>query len=152
MRKLLATAVLILIAASVSVAGCLCQHAGPHETTRDGANIFEYKVEKTPLRYVKGLVLLAHSGPADKALVEIFTHPEYLLDPTDFSKPRPKQLREAACITAKDGRFCFEGLEPGVYEIRVSLAQGINISHVYVEFDPHSSRKDDLVINLSMAT
>lgn len=59
----------------------------------------------------------------ENILVEIYDRPEVALDPsinTGLSgKKEIKQRKLASCRTSKDGVFCFNGIKPGKYEIRL---------------------------------
>ena len=81
--------------------------------------------------------------PLAGALVEVFTHPEYLLSNDSYSRGKPEQRRVAACMTGTDGKFCFRGLPAGKYELRSSSNDryGWNASQVYVVVD-HEEGKD----------
>ena len=101
---------------------------------------------------VQSCVLTAK--PLEGALVEVFTHPEYLLIETPIDKRgRPNQRRVAACRTGADGKFCFAGLPAGKYELRSSsedTATGWNASQVYVILNPRSRRKKELIVEMTL--
>jgi len=54
-------------------------------------------------------------------LVEVYDQPDILLlDWKERSARISEQHRIAACVTGKDGRFCFRKIPPGKYELRCS--------------------------------
>jgi hypothetical protein len=66
-------------------------------------------------------------------LVEVFDHPDYLLlSYPERQKQKKDQRRIAACVGGSDGRFCFESLQPGKYELRFSKDGGWKHTQVYV--------------------
>ena len=111
-------------------------------------------VEKKPYRHLRGTVLRPNGKPFEGALVEVFTHPEYLLIEKPIAKRgRPNQRRVAVCRTGADGKFCFVGLPAGKYELRSSSADsatGWNASQVYVILSPRSRRKKELSVEMSL--
>jgi hypothetical protein len=89
---------------------------------------------------VRGVVLIG-DDPASDVLIEIFNEPDYLL----FGYPKHQELQKrqrriAACKTGDDGRFCFPNVSKGKYEIRASIDSGFDVTHVWVQIDPQSSR------------
>src|SRR5271163_1400218 len=133
------------------LANCGCHNASADETTRSGGNIFIVEVEKAPRRTIAGTVSIGgDSGPLENALVEIFDNPNYLLDESNGHK-NPKQKRIAACVTGKDGKFCFS-LPDGKYELRASLSVGINVTHIYVVVDLRKGKYLPLHVQLTLGT
>lgn len=143
----------ILSGASLAFADCHCKHAGRHETTRWGGNEAVLIVEEAPQRLIRGTVTFNHPDePQEDALVEIFTHGEYLLKEGPPDPNAAPQKRIAACVTGPDGKFCFAGLNAGVYELRSSIGSGINVTHVYVKVDPKSKVSKELVVTNTVGT
>ena len=66
-------------------------------------------------------------------LVEVFDQPEHLLlsYPENVEKKKV-QRRLAACVTGKDGMFCFSKLRAGKYDLLFSKDSGWKHTHVYV--------------------
>jgi hypothetical protein len=78
--------------------------------------------------------------PLDGILVEVFDNPEALLEVgADLMSLERKQKRVAACKTGNDGRFSFDFIPPGKYEVRYS-AQGFETKPVFITLKPFSKR------------
>ena len=110
--------------------------------------------ERKPFRELRGTVMRPDGTPLPKALVEVFTNPEYLLDDRVLDKRgASNQRRVAACITGADGKFYFSGLSAGRYEIRSSsddTGTGWNASQVYVILNRKSRSKRQLTIKMTL--
>jgi protocatechuate 3,4-dioxygenase beta subunit len=134
---------------------CGCVPASENEATRWGGNEDIVVKEEKVYRQLNGAVTFQDEEPASGALVEVYTHPEYLLmSYAEREKEKKKQRRVAACITGEDGKFCFGSIEGGKYELRVSQGSGMNVTHIYVEVDPYSgvSTEDELTAVLKPGT
>ena len=91
--------------------------------------------------------------PLSDVLVEIFDKPDHLLASyPQNEKLKREQRRIAACKTGADGRFCFQNIPKGKYEIRASVDSGWNVTHVWVLIDPHGrqAKKEDLRLSMSL--
>lgn len=155
-------AVLVLISTSALHAGgrgCRCSRSD--ESTRRGGNEWVVIAQRRAYREMSGKVASPDGGGMGGALVEVFDRPEYLLcewepgKPNDCTtEPPAKQRRLAACVTGDDGRFCFENLAPGRYELRVSYGSGWNVTHVYVVVDPkgRASSSRYITVGLTLGT
>jgi protocatechuate 3,4-dioxygenase beta subunit len=64
-----------------------------------------------------GQIATGNGEPIEDMTIEVYDHPEAR---TDSSKSKVKQKLVASCKTDKNGMFCFGGIKPGKYEIRVS--------------------------------
>ena len=144
-----------LIAAPIRASKCNCQPAT--ETTRSGAN--EWVVYKEPLVHKKaeGVVELPAPDVQQDLLVEIFDRPDYLMcewranNPSKCSTTPPQdQRRLAACKTGKHGKFCFDNIPAGNYELRISKGPSWSITHVYLVIDPKDSKSSSTPIQVSM--
>ena len=110
-------------------------------------------VEHTPYKRLSGTIETPDGSPVDGALVEIFTHPEYLLkDDPNGKQDRPEQRRIAICLTKADGKFCFPRLAPGTYELRTSLNAGWDVTHLHVTVNPRSGKTEGLQIRMHLGT
>jgi hypothetical protein len=112
------------------------------------------KEDKT-YRYLSGTIKFPNDEIASDALVEVYTHPEYLLlKYPESEEKKKKQRRIAACVTGEDGKFCFGFIEAGKYELRVSQGSGFNVTHIYVEVDPsgRESTEAGIEVELSLGT
>src|SRR5687767_981511 len=116
--KLLAAVFLMLAGLSVTTGspGCGCRKPEPNETTHWVGNLETVFRKRRVYRAMRGVVVKPNGEPLGDALVEVFTHPEYLLkDVSARRQGRDRQRRVAACKTNADGRFCFTKLPPGRY-------------------------------------
>jgi protocatechuate 3,4-dioxygenase beta subunit len=110
-------------------------------------------VEKLSFKQLRGIVMEQNGSPFKGALVEVFTHPEYLLsDLPNAHKEQPEQRRVTACLTASDGKFCFRHLPPGTYELRSSISSGWNVTHVHVTVDPKKGKAEKIVVTMHLGT
>jgi hypothetical protein len=130
---------------------CKCHHPEKNDTTRQGANQFVIYVEKKPYRGLEGTVQMYDDRTIENALVEVFDHPDYLLDENSLGN-HPDQKRLAACRTAADGKFCFRTLPSGKYELRSSLDGGWNITHIYVVVDKKAGQTKKIEVVMSLGT
>lgn len=128
---------------------CKCHHPEKGDTTRQGANQFVIYVEKESYRQLEGTVETNYDRAIENALVEVFDHPDYLLDENPL-KNHPDQKRLAACRTAVDGKFCFRALPSGKYELRSSLDGGWNTTHIYVVVDKRSHQTKKIKVVMSV--
>ena len=110
-------------------------------------------IEQTPYKYLRGTIESSDGRPVDGALVEIFTHPEYLLkDLPNGRQDRPEQRRVAACRTKANGKFCFRGLLAGTYELRSSIDTGWDVTHLHVSVDPEKGKSGDVQVIMHVGT
>src|ERR1051326_1430459 len=158
MKKLVLLLILISsVAAPSSGKGCGCASA-TGETTRWGGNETILIKPRGTFEFVGGKVLMGDE-PMDDALVEVFDKPDYLLcdwtaedgNPNKCSNDPPAdQRRIAACVTGKDGKFCFDNIPSGKYELRVSKDIGWDVSHYVIVVKPESrwSKRGGLIIDM----
>src|SRR5580700_10324178 len=105
LRPWLAVTLFSISVTSAVLGDCQCSRPQKGETTHWGGNMSVVVAYEKPYRQVHGVVRLkSDEGPPMKgALIEIFTHPEYLLrDSSNGNKDKPKQRRIAACRTGAD--------------------------------------------------
>lgn len=153
MRTVLSVVVLASISAPAFSSDCKCARAGEHETTRWGGNEMIVVIEQSPYKHLRGTIEAHDGSPIDGALVEIFTHPEYLLkDRPNGRQNRPEQRRLTACRTKADGKFCFTRLAPGTYELRSSFDAGWDVTHLHVTVDPKNGKTEDLQVKMHLGT
>jgi hypothetical protein len=155
MKMLLTIAFVVGLITSHTQGQCGCVPASDDATTRWGGNESVLVKEEKVFRRISGTVTFQDNDPASGALVEVYTHPEYLLlNYHESKKNKKEQRRVAACITGKDGKFGFGFIEGGKYEVRVSQGSGINVTRIYVEVDPYGkeSTEEELAAPLTLGT
>ena len=144
---------LFICLASAMAAKCKCKVADPKETTIWGGNQYVVLINEKPYRSIHGMVKLgADEEPTEKALVEIFTNPEHLLDESFRPENGENQKRVRACITGADGKFCFDHLPAGKYELRVSISRGWDVTSEYVVVDPTQGQGGEIEVRLHIGT
>jgi hypothetical protein len=128
--------ILLLNGSSFPQSDCTCKKAGVDEITY-GSTVL-WPLEEQRVKMIHGQVFIAGSTPilaVDDALVEVFTYPESVAGLKLWSAERErKQKRVAACKTGENGEFCFTGLRPGRYELRVSK-QGLSVASGVIVLD-----------------
>jgi hypothetical protein len=130
-----------------------CHRPEKGETTHWGGNQVVVLVEEKSHRKIEGTIEMPGGRRVEHALVEIFDHPEYLMDQSSsFQGDRPEQKRLAACRTAADGKFCFRDLPSGKYELRSSIDSGWNVTHVYVVLDKKAGEGKALRVLMELGT
>jgi len=132
-----AIAILFLCSNSLPQDGCPCKSAAADEITHGSSVLWSRDVQT--VNKIQGQVFLAGStpvSPIDEALVEVFTYPKSVRGLAVGAAERyKKQKRVAVCKTNEDGEFCFLGIRPGVYELRVSK-EGLTVSSGTVILNP----------------
>ena len=121
-------AVLFAIVPGMSALG-QCKLASA-ENTKWGGNTNVVLQESKPMRSIRGIVRDPMDKPLTAALVEVYDHPEIVLQ--DSSPERTGQKRIAACVTSEGGSFAFD-VPPGYYELRVSKSSEWNATSVLVQ-------------------
>ena len=136
MGKVVLSIIIVAISAGSSSRLCSCQKALEDDRPHGANEDTEYS-EKT-LKSIKGRVVYYHNDePADDVVVEVYSVAE-----TDKNL-RPREIalrreRRAACVTAKDGSFCFPDLPSGRYVLRAgarSSSAGMNEVYMKVTVD-----------------
>ena len=150
MMKQLPIVMLLLSSLGVSYHqnDCPCVAPEPNETTHQGGNEVITVIEKKTYKSVRGVVRNVNGEPMEGVLVELFDKPEWIRK--DHSSSPEDQNRIAACKTGPDGKFCFENIPAGEYELRGSKDSGWNPSHILVKVDPYDPKASDKGIRLQM--
>jgi hypothetical protein len=127
---------LMLTVGSLPARPCSCQKALEHDLPHGANEDIEYS-EKTVKR-IQGRVVYFHdASPADDVVVEVYqiTREDKKLRPREIVLRR---VRRAACVTQKDGSFCFADLPSGRYVVRAgtrSASAGMNEVFLRVNLD-----------------
>ena len=150
MKTLLTLALSTLIPVAVH-ADCKCHKPERDATTRWGGNQSVILRPDEYFREVRGVVEAFVGETMEAALVEVFDKPEYLVSDKPWNE-KPPQNRLRACVTSRDGKFCFKNLPDGVYELRVSRDQGWNVTHVYIVVDGKAGRNKPLHAGMHLGT
>ena len=153
MSKLLLAAIAVaLLVGSSPARRCACQKAGEHDVPHGANETIEY--EETTVKSIKGRVVYSHDkSPADDAVVEVY-------DITPSNKLKTHEIvqqhyRRAACLTSKDGGFCFDDLPPGNYLVRAgtrSAYAGWNEVYIRVKLDLRSRSAGNITLGLQLGT
>jgi hypothetical protein len=102
---------------------CPCNPASETDKTEWGW-MSSLNIEDACGSIIKGVVNNIAHKPMPDVLVEIYDHPEIIAKVSYHDRVRSTTLqhRVAACRTDDRGRFCFDKLPPGKYEMRCSKA------------------------------
>jgi hypothetical protein len=162
MKKLVLLLILISpVVAPSSGKGCKCASA-TGETTRWGGNEIIVVKPGGTYGFISGKVrMMIAEEPMEDALVEVFDKPDYLLcdwtpeagNPNKCSTDPPAdQRRIAACVTGKDGKFCFDNIPSGKYELRVSKATDWDVSRCVIVVRPESrfSKRGGIIVDMHL--
>jgi protocatechuate 3,4-dioxygenase beta subunit len=132
---------------------CKCNRPERGETTHWGGNQVVVFVEEKSYRKIQGTIEMNDGRPLENALVEVFDHPEYLLEQSSsFKKDHPEQRKLAVCRTGADGKFCFRHLRSGKYELRSSIDSGWDVTHVYIVLDKKSGQDKAVHVQMELGT
>jgi carboxypeptidase family protein len=128
---------------------CACRKPKKSDTTRWGGNqTIVVPLEKS-YRELRGTVEMPDGRVLENALVEIFDNAEYLLRE---NRERPQQTRLAACVTGPDGKFGFRHLPAGTYELRSSIGNGWDVTHVHVKVDQRTGVSEKIRMKMYLGT
>lgn len=133
MSKLLLTSLMLaLLAALPQNSGCPCQPASQTDYPHGANELIEYT--GITVKKLQGTVMYADGIPAADVVVELFDYEDKNARPYQVIRGRK---RRAACLTGKDGRFCFSALPTGRYALRIGTrtSAGMNEVHVKVNLD-----------------
>ena len=132
---------------------CACHKPEKGDTTRYGGNMMIIVPLEKSYRELRGTVKLSEGEVLENALVEIFDNADYLIRETNgHLEPAPHQTRLAACVTGPDGKFCFRHLPSGTYELRSSIKNGWNVTHIHVTVDKRSGENEEIAVSMSLGT
>jgi hypothetical protein len=120
MSFILSALVIIASALGLPEDSCRCKNLRVASLSEDTGS---KTVEDYIYKELSGKVhALGDGAPIGGILVEVYDHPEVALDSYGKllkGKVR-KQKKLSSCRTSKEGTFCFSGIKPGKYEIRLT--------------------------------
>ena len=132
MSKLVLAVIIVAISANSSSRPCSCQKALEDDLPHGANEVIEHS-EKT-VKKIKGRVVYFNDEePADDIVVEIYDviDEDKKLTSRDIAIRRE---RRAACVTAKDGSFCFPDLPSGRYVLRAGArSSSAGMNEVYMK-------------------
>ena len=102
---------------------CNCRKPITTRATEGEEETDEARDENRIYKELYGQVADINGKPTAGILVEVYDHPEVVTDESArkrLAAGEIKQRKLASCKTGKEGVFCFEGIEPGKYEVRIS--------------------------------
>jgi protocatechuate 3,4-dioxygenase beta subunit len=115
---------------------CKCGLPQSGETTHYGGNELTATELRGTYTSLHGVVKQIYGQPLSGVLVEVFDHPEWIQQ--KLSKSEIRQRRVAVCKTRRNGKFCFDKIPSGHYELRLSKNKAWNVLHFYVVINPKS--------------
>jgi len=90
-----------------------------------GANeLIEYSAKT--VRRIQGMVLDSNGAPVNEAVVEVYKY-------SGGERTFGSKERQAACLTDRNGSFCFTGLPSGLYLLRIGTRRSEGFNEVYVK-------------------
>ena len=145
------------LSAAVTKPGCECKSVGSSAVTRSGGNEWVAYRQKGVFKTIRGQLDMPLPELNDDVLVEVFDQPDYLVcewrdkNPNNCTTTPPdNQRRIAACVTGKDGTFCFSNLPAGKYEVRLSKGIEWSPTHVLVQVDPKGGSSTPIEVRLNL--
>ncbi|HEX8174153.1 MAG TPA: carboxypeptidase-like regulatory domain-containing protein [Pyrinomonadaceae bacterium] len=149
MRYYITSFLLLILVCVPALPQCKPGAPANGETTRGGSSeLIAYKLRET-YSALRGKVINIHGQPKGGMLVEVFDRPEWIEQ--GLIESPVQQKRVAVYKTKRDGKFCFEGIPPGHYELRISMDRSWNIVHLYVVIDPKDMTSTKSSINIIMS-
>ena len=138
MTKTFATVLLLaLLGGLPQHTKCLCGKVSDDEVAHGANEVVEYK--ERAVRQIKGMVRYAYNEtPVEDVVVEVFDITDDVKDHDAYQIASLKK-RRAACLTGKDGRFCFDNLPSGRYVLRAGTrtSAGMQEVHMRINLDRH---------------
>jgi hypothetical protein len=148
MKIFAASLLIVLIASTITPAQCGCIPSPTRDTTRWGGNELLTYVEPKIYKSLQGIARNINGRPLSGVLVEVFDQPEWIRQ--ELSESPVEQQRIAACITRRNGRFCFSNIPSGNYELRLSKDGAWNVTHIYIVVDTRSRESSESNIRVVM--
>ena len=130
MKPILVILGFLLIAAPMQEPKCPGQKADDQDQPHGANELIEYS-HKTVKR-IQGRVVDPTGAPIDEAVAEVYSYSDAdtKTDPYAFTR---SQERLAACVTDKNGNFCFSNLKSGNYLLRIGTRHSAGFQEVFVK-------------------
>ena len=144
---------LILFGSPVEKKECTCIPAAKTDNFYPGNESVMIEGTRT-IRRLQGVVLDPADQVMPQSLVEVFSSNTSLMnrDVQNVSSGREQQSRIKVCWTDEKGRFCFRGIQIGIYIMRISH-QGFQPVSFIVEIKAGKKRQmKPLEVMLNVAT
>jgi hypothetical protein len=140
-------AVFSLTPASPRQSECQCKNdlTLPHGWDGHMTNVL---FERALLKSLEGIVTDRTGVALEGALVQVFDRPE-ASPHNEGRRTSTEQNRVAACLAGAGGKFCFDKIPAGKYEVRIH-AQGFNPSSIFVELNPKHRQSVRKVVEVEM--
>ncbi len=135
MIRILASVLLLTLIGSINGSlDCQCRRASDEDVPHGANESIEYS-ERT-LKSIHGKVFFSTYAPVKDAVVEIYDYTDADRNLSPYNLVRSKD-RRAACLTDKDGNYCFTGLPSGRYVLRAGTrtSEGENEVYARVKLD-----------------
>ena len=128
-------------------AGCQCKN-DPTLPRGWGGHMTNVLSERATLKGLEGVITDRTGAALGGALVEVFDRPE-ASPHHDGRRAGVEQRRVAACLAGAGGKFRFDHIPPGKYEVRIH-AKGFNPTSIFLELSPRRRRSVKKVIEVEM--
>lgn len=156
-KKALIIVVLLLSGNPASPQNCGCANVPDTEKTHSAYSHGHIVYSKArTVRSFDGVVIFPKGMRPEgesipETLVEVFTDGEVLVmgNSPEAMMRREKQKRVAACKTGDDGKFCFDDLPSGKYELRCSKVGFEPVSYI-INYKPDRKGGSKKMIEVEM--
>jgi Carboxypeptidase regulatory-like domain len=127
-------AIFLLLAVPPQTSNCNCHVALESDTPKSANESVEYRVKD--VRRIRGRVLYPNGEPVNEAVVEIYEHSGQDKNARSW-EITASRTRRIACLTDRDGYYCFAGLPSGRYVLRIGTrrSEGINKAYIKLRLD-----------------
>jgi hypothetical protein len=145
-NKLTGLILILVFSGSIHPQVCNCISASADDKTRQGGNEIIALVESKTYKSIQGKVFDINGEELEGVLVEVFDKAGWIKE--NKNSPPDDQKRLYACITGKDGSFCFPKFEKGDYEVRFSKDVRWNPTYMFLQVNPDDSKASEKLIEL----
>jgi hypothetical protein len=113
---------------------CPCRPALESDQPHGANETIEYS--GGTVKRIQGRIILSNGEPLSEAVVEVYDYPSNDRNKRPFGIAELGK-RKTACLSDKNGNFCFADLPPGWYVLKIGTREfaGINESYVRVKLD-----------------